>query len=89
MGLACRRGDTYIACLTECQCFKLLLALLGGVWAAMIVRGGIPEMFYMGVFIILSQILLAKYLFRNNRAGLDEAHGITRELASGFVLLRR
>jgi hypothetical protein len=64
MGLACRFGDTYIARLTDCRLFKLLPALLAGVWAAMIVRGGVPEMFYMGIFIILSQIVLAKYVFK-------------------------
>lgn len=65
MGLACRYGDAFIAHMTDCYLFKLLCALLGGVWAAMIVRGGVPEMFYMGIFIILSQIVLAKYVFKD------------------------
>jgi oligosaccharide repeat unit polymerase len=65
MGLACVYADTYIARLAGSQAFKFLPALLSGVWSAMIVRGGVPEMFYMGVFILLSQILLAKYVFEH------------------------
>ncbi len=67
MGLACRKGDDYIGRLHGRNPLSLHLAGFGGIWAAMIVRGGVPEMFYMGLNVIAMPVLLAFILSRRAR----------------------
>jgi hypothetical protein len=38
------------------------MAAMAGVWAALIVRGGVPEMFYMGLTLMICPWGLALYL---------------------------
>jgi oligosaccharide repeat unit polymerase len=68
MGLACRVGDDYIGCLHPSNPLRLLLAAIVSIWAAMIVRGGVPEMFYMGLNVIMFPLALAWFLSRGRKA---------------------
>jgi oligosaccharide repeat unit polymerase len=71
MGACCRRGDDYLGGMHEDHPLRLLLAAMAGIWAAMIVRGGVPEMFYLGLGIILLPWALAIFLFRQGRRPVE------------------
>ena len=62
LGFAARKGDDVIQRLHIAQPLKIQIGATAGIWTAMIVRGGVPEMFYMGLFVILFPALLAAYL---------------------------
>jgi hypothetical protein len=62
MGVGCRRGDDYFGNFHQAHPLRLQLAAMAGVWAALIVRGGVPEMFYMGLTLVLCPLGLALYL---------------------------
>jgi oligosaccharide repeat unit polymerase len=68
MGLACRIGDDYIGRFNPSNPLRLLLAVIISIWAAMIVRGGVPEMFYMGLNVIMFPLALAWFLSRGRKA---------------------
>jgi hypothetical protein len=63
-GLCARRGDDYIGGFHPDHPLRLLLASLSAIWMALIVRGGIPEMFYMGLTALLLPWGLSVYLAR-------------------------
>ena len=67
LGFAARRGDDAIRGLHIAEPLKIQIGATAAIWTAMIVRGGVPEMFYMGLFIILFPALLAVYLKRIQR----------------------
>lgn len=62
MGLACRAGDNYIGRFHPSNPLRLLLAAILCIWAAMIVRGGVPEMFYMGLNVFMFPLALSWFL---------------------------
>lgn len=62
LGFAARRGDEAIRGLHIAQPLRIQIGASAAIWTAMIVRGGVPEMFYMGLFVILFPALLALYL---------------------------
>jgi hypothetical protein len=64
MGLACRRGDDYVGRYHPLHPLRLQLAAMAGIWSALIVRGGVPEMFYMGLSLLLPSWALSRYLYR-------------------------
>jgi len=68
MGLACRWGDDRIARMNPSNPLRLQLAVTGAIWAAMIVRGGVPEMFYMGLNVIMFPIAIACFMFRSEKS---------------------
>ncbi len=63
-GICCRNGDQYIANLSIEHPFGLDISLVGFIWVAMMVRGGVPEMFQMGAFVIIFPIFLSKLFLR-------------------------
>ncbi|MGH9929245.1 MAG: O-antigen polymerase [Pyrinomonadaceae bacterium] len=62
LGLACRFGDRYLARFNHQSPMRLVLSGMAAVWVSMIVRGGVPEMFYMGLQVIALPIALAALL---------------------------
>src|SRR6266850_193335 len=64
MGLACRVGDNYIGRLNPSNPLRLFLAATVAIWAAMIVRGGVPEMFYMGLNVAMFPFAMSWFLSR-------------------------
>jgi hypothetical protein len=87
MGWACRRGDDYIATFHPSHPLRLQIGGMAAIWAAMIVRGGVPEMFYMGLGAILLPWLLAKYLFGNaSRNAQEREAGAWRLQSAGWTL---
>jgi oligosaccharide repeat unit polymerase len=78
LGFAARKGDDAIHGLHIGQPLKIQIGATAAIWTAMIVRGGVPEMFYMGLFIIMFPALLALYLRRAQRsveAAVDPGRG--------------
>lgn len=73
MGLACRVGDDYIGRFHPSNPLRLLLAAIVSIWAAMIVRGGVPEMFYMGLNVIMFPLALAWFLSRRRKSVYQHA----------------
>lgn len=73
LGFAARKGDDVIQSLHIAQPLKIQVGATAGIWTAMIVRGGVPEMFYMGLFVILFPALLAMYLKKAQRRSLATA----------------
>lgn len=67
MGLACRVGDDYIGRFHPSNPLRLLLAAIVSIWAAMIMRGGVPEMFYMGLNVIMFPLALSWFLSRRKQ----------------------
>lgn len=63
LGAACRQGDSVLERIHSNDTLHLLLGGMAMVWVAMMVRGGVPEMFYMGLQIMILPLLLTKYLF--------------------------
>ena len=49
MGFACRFADDYLRRFAPSDPLRLFIGASMCIWAAMIVRGGVPEMFYMGM----------------------------------------
>jgi hypothetical protein len=82
MGLACRTGDDYIGRLHPSNPLRLLLAATITIWAAMIVRGGVPEMFYMGLSVFMFPFALSLFLSRGKHPAY---HSAMRERANGAV----
>jgi hypothetical protein len=68
MGLACRWGDDRISRMNPSNPLRLQLAVTGAIWAAMIVRGGVPEMFYMGLNVIMFPLAIAWFMFRSEKS---------------------
>ena len=64
VGLACRRGDDYIGDFHADHPLRLQISAMCAIWVAFVVRGGVPEMFYMGLQVVLLPAGLALYLFR-------------------------
>lgn len=67
MGFACRRGDDYIGGFHPAHPLRLQIGGMAGIWAGLIVRGGVPEMFYMGLGAMLLPLGLTIYLFGSER----------------------
>lgn len=76
MGFACRWGDDRIARIHRANPLRLQLAATGAIWAAMIVRGGVPEMFYMGLNVMMFPVAIAWFLSRSKRS----AHAYRRSV---------
>jgi hypothetical protein len=62
MGLASRMADDYLRRFHRDDSLRLYLSATMCIWAAMIVRGGVPEMFYMGLQVNLFPLALAAFL---------------------------
>jgi hypothetical protein len=67
LGLAARRGDDWIGALHPGHVVRAVLAAMGAIWTAMLVRGGVPEMFYQGLAVVLMPFVLAIALERQAR----------------------
>ncbi len=67
LGVACREGDRLVDRLHPDDTLHLLLGGMSMVWVAMIVRGGVPEMFYMGLQIMAFPLLLSRYLMTRQK----------------------
>jgi len=65
MGFLCRFGDERLGRFARHHPLRLQLAAICAIWAAMIVRGSPPEMFYMGLFVWLFVYLLARYVSKH------------------------
>jgi len=59
LGVFCRVGDDYLRRLETAGAFGLQLAGVWCVWTALIVRGGVAEMFYMGLEVSIAPLALA------------------------------
>jgi hypothetical protein len=59
-GFGAKVLDRYVSRLSDKNPFKLQVAGVGAVWLALLVRGGVPEMFYMGVVMIGGPVLLGR-----------------------------
>ena len=59
MGFACRVADDYLKRFDASDPLRLFLGASICIWAAMIVRGGVPEMFYMGLQVNAFPIVLS------------------------------
>jgi oligosaccharide repeat unit polymerase len=59
MGFACGAADDYLKRFKRTDPLRLFLGASMCIWAAMIVRGGVPEMFYMGLQVNLFPIVLS------------------------------
>jgi oligosaccharide repeat unit polymerase len=62
MGLACRGADSYLKRFHPSNSLRLFLGASISIWAAMIVRGGVAEMFYMGLQVNMFPIALSLVL---------------------------
>jgi len=67
LGAACAGGDGAVARARTLPALRLQLAGINAVWAAMIVRGGVPEMFYMGLGVAVGPLVLAYFVSRWTR----------------------
>lgn len=85
MGAACRFADDYLRRFHPSDPLRLFLGASICIWAAMIVRGGVPEMFYMGLQVTLFPIALSvmlKAIGRRTRwVGLAKSFGRDRGFA--------
>jgi hypothetical protein len=75
MGLACRVGDDYVGRIHPSNPLGLFLAVMIAIWAAMIVRGGVPEMFYMGLGVVMFPLALSWYLSRRKKSAYSYTLG--------------
>jgi hypothetical protein len=64
LGAACAWGDAAVARARTLPALRLQFAGIAAVWTAMIVRGGVPEMFYMGLGVAVGPLLLARFVTR-------------------------
>jgi len=62
MGLACCFADNFLGKFHPSNPLRLFLGASLSIWAAMIVRGGVPEMFYMGLQVNMFPIALSLIL---------------------------
>lgn len=62
MGLVCRAADNYLGRFHPAHPLRLFLGASISIWAAMIVRGGVAEMFYMGLQVNMFPIALSLVL---------------------------
>jgi len=67
LGLGCRFGDRYLSRFHQQSPMRLLLSGMAAVWVSMIVRGGVPEMFYMGLQVVALPLVLAALLSSHRR----------------------
>jgi hypothetical protein len=88
MGFGCRIADDYISRIHPANPLRLFLAAMMAIWAAMIVRGGVPEMFYMGLNVVMFPLALSWYLSRAKKSAYSytlgaRAHAVlpTRQLS--------
>jgi|GEM_PF-1875568 len=85
MGLAARFADDYLRRFHPSDPLRLFLGASMCIWAAMIVRGGVPEMFYMGLQVNLFPIVLSLMLKAiGNRTRWDRIRGLLSR-DSGFA----
>jgi len=73
MGGACAVGDDYLKKVRRSDPLRLFIGASMCIWAAMIVRGGVPEMFYMGLPVNLFPIILSLAIrrLRGTRSNLE------------------
>ncbi len=71
MGAACAVGDDFLKRFRPSEPLRLFLGASMCIWAAMIVRGGVPEMFYMGLPVNIFPILLSVAMKKMRRVGSD------------------
>jgi oligosaccharide repeat unit polymerase len=91
MGFACRVADDYLKKFDASDPLRLFLGASICIWAAMIVRGGVPEMFYMGlqvnVFPIVLSLVLKAMQSRSRRTVREKLAAAPRLLESPSGLL--
>lgn len=58
-GAGAKALDRYVSRLSHTNPFRLQVAGVAVVWTALLVRGGVPEMFYMGLVIIAGPLFLS------------------------------
>lgn len=68
IGLACRGGDRLLERVHADNTLHLLLGGMSMIWIAMVVRGGVPEMFYMGLQIMVFPVLLTRFLLSRQKS---------------------
>ncbi|HEV2916060.1 MAG TPA: hypothetical protein VGX92_22460 [Pyrinomonadaceae bacterium] len=73
VGLACRFGDDYLLRFEKGNASCYLFAVWAAIWVAMIVRGGVPEMFYMGLSIICLPWLLVRFVANKEKTATPTA----------------
>lgn len=76
MGISCRIADDFLGRLHPSNPLRLFLGASISIWAAMIVRGGVPEMFYMGLQVNMFPIALSlflKLIGRRSRSSVSTA----------------
>ncbi len=61
-GAGCRMGDDRIASLPPSHPLRLQLSAMLGVWSAILVRGGVAEMFYLGAIPIGLSWIVCRYI---------------------------
>jgi hypothetical protein len=62
MGLSCALADDFLKKFHPANPLRLFLGASISIWAAMLVRGGVPEMFYMGLQVNIFPIALSLFL---------------------------
>jgi hypothetical protein len=62
MGISCRFADGFLGKFHPSNSLRLFLGASISIWAAMIVRGGVPEMFYMGLQVNMFPLALSLLL---------------------------
>jgi oligosaccharide repeat unit polymerase len=78
MGIACHTADRFIRRFHPSNPIRYFLAACASIWAAMIVRGGVPEMFYMGLQIMIFPLALSWFLSRRGR--LADYDGVDKRI---------
>jgi hypothetical protein len=91
MGLSCGIADDFLGRFHPSNPLRLFLGASISIWAAMVVRGGVPEMFYMGLQVNMFPIALSlvlKLIGRRSRSLgstaplYDPSHSYLRPSAS-------
>ena len=72
MGVFCCLGDDYLQRIGLRNPFGLQLACIWCIWVALIVRGGVAEMFYLGLEVMIAPLALAIYASRRSSPVPDE-----------------
>lgn len=67
LGFFCRRGDNWLRRLPADNTLTFMLGATGAVWMAQIVRGGVAEMFYMGLGVFMFPYLFLRFIARRAR----------------------
>jgi hypothetical protein len=73
MGVFCRSCDDCLRRFGLGNAFGLQLAGIWCIWAAMIVRGGVAEMFYMGLEITLAPLVLTVLVLKRSEHSRQRA----------------